>query len=220
SAALVSLGHPNEIGSLSKYIYNEFKETDERKKVSLRLRDALMKEWTLVGIPLVVTAVASLAKAEKELGLEGQLERNLSEKCSRVSPKSTDHLRQTDTKIASYTPRGVSFLQTLYAQNLTPIFATWGSHRADFEHLEKAVIYGLYLSDHTVLSAVESELVILTAIMCQGLAAPTTWHLRGMRRLGVSEEDVEEVQKGVELLARWAGRTTEGWVRVKDVSLD
>ncbi|KAI4159608.1 MAG: hypothetical protein LQ342_006446 [Letrouitia transgressa] len=205
---LVSLGHPNEIGSLSKYIYNEVKETDERKKVSLRLRDVLMKEWTLVGIPLVITAVASLAKAEKELGLEGQLEGDLSEKW------------QKDVNIASYTPRGVSFLQTLYAQNLTPIFATWGSHRADFEYLEKAVIYGLYLSDHTVLSAVESELVILTAIMCQGLAAPTTWHLRGMRRLGVSEEDVAEVQKGAELLARWAGRTTEGWVKVKDVSLE
>lgn len=39
-----------------------------------------MKEWTLVGVPLVITAVASLAKAEKELGLEEQLERDLSEK--------------------------------------------------------------------------------------------------------------------------------------------
>ena len=45
----------------------------ERKKVSSRLRDVLMKEWTLVGIPLVITAVASLAKAEEGLGFDDGL---------------------------------------------------------------------------------------------------------------------------------------------------
>lgn len=32
-----------------------------------------MKEWTLVGIPLVITAVAALAKAEEGKGLKGSL---------------------------------------------------------------------------------------------------------------------------------------------------
>ncbi len=32
-----------------------------------------MKEWTLVGIPLVITAVAALAKAEEGKGLKGNL---------------------------------------------------------------------------------------------------------------------------------------------------
>lgn len=36
----------------------------DRTHVSLRLRDALMKEWTIIGIPPVVTAVAALAKVE------------------------------------------------------------------------------------------------------------------------------------------------------------
>lgn len=53
--------------------------------------------------------------------------------------------------------------------------------------------------------------------MCQGLRAPTLWHLRGLRRLGVSAEEVETVQEGVEAVARWAGRGTEGWARVADV---
>lgn len=87
--------------------------------------------------------------------------------------------------------RGTTFMQTLYAQNLTSLFSTWGSHREDFEYLEKNIIYGLYLSDHGVLSPIEAEVVILTAIMCQGLKAPTIWHLRGLRRLGISAEDVE-----------------------------
>lgn len=116
--------------------------------------------------------------------------------------------------------RGTCFIQTLYAHNLAPIFSTWGSHRPDFEYLEKDIIYGLFLSDHSILSAIEAELVILTAIMCQGLRAPTIWHLRGLRRLGVSAADVESVERSIEHIAKWAGRETEGWPRVDDVVLD
>lgn len=46
------------------------------------------------------------------------------------------------------------------------------------------------------------------------------WHLRGLRRLGVSEEDVERVQEAVGMVAKWAGKSAEevdGWVRVREV---
>jgi hypothetical protein len=113
--------------------------------------------------------------------------------------------------------RGTKFLQRLYRENLAPICSSWGTYGADFMWMERAVIYGLFLSDHEVLSAVEAELVILASIMCQGLSAPTIWHLRGLRRLGVSEDDVESVQKAIEAVATWAGKSVEGWPRVKDV---
>lgn len=64
----------------------------------------------------------------------------------------------------------------------------------------------------------EAELVILSAIMCQGYRAPTIWHLRGIRRLGVSEDDVEMVQSSIEAVATWSGKSIEGWPRVGDVT--
>ena len=94
---------------------------------------------------------------------------------------------------------------------------TWGSHRADFEYLEKNIIYGLYLSDHEILSAVEAEIVILTAIMCQGLRSPTIWHLRGLQRLGIGAEDIEALEVAIEAIAEWSGRETSSWPRVADV---
>lgn len=51
-------------------------DKEQRENVSKRLRDVLMKAWTLVGIPLVITAVASLAKAEKDLELDSELSTN------------------------------------------------------------------------------------------------------------------------------------------------
>lgn len=111
------------------------------------------------------------------------------------------------------------FLQTLYQQDLSPIFSSLGTHRADFEYLERNIIYGLYLSDHEVLSAVEAEVVILTAIMCQGLRSPTIWHLKGLRRLGITAEQVEALEGAIEKIAEWAGRETSHWPRIADVVL-
>jgi hypothetical protein len=139
------------------------------------------------------------------------------------SPRGTFHTsvsltpNRRDADLHTTRPRGSQYMKTLYQQNLDPIFSTWASHRADFEFLEESVVYGLYLSDHTVLSAVESEIVTVVSIMCQGMRDPTYWHLRGLRRLGVAEEDVEGIQRAVEAVAGWCEVDTRGWVRVREV---
>jgi hypothetical protein len=105
----------------------------------------------------------------------------------------------------------------LYRGDLKAIFQSWGTFAPEFGWLQSSVIYGLFLSDHEVLSAVEADLVILSSIMVQGMWGPSLWHLRGMRRLGASEEDAEQVQQAIETIAVWAGRSIEGWPRVADV---
>lgn len=59
------------------------------------------------------------------------------------------------------------------------------------------ITYGLYLSDHTILDGVDTELVVLSGIMIQNLPRETGWHLRGTRRIGVSYDDVETIQQCV-----------------------
>ena len=108
-------------------------------------------------------------------------------------------------------------MQRLYKDNLDGIFSTLGTNAPLVKWIDEAIVYGLFLADHRILSDLEAEWVCLICIMCQGLRAPTMWHLRGTRRLGVSEDDVEAVQKAVEMVASWAGRSTEGWARAADV---
>jgi hypothetical protein len=50
--------------------------------------------------------------------------------------------------------------------------------------LSVEITYGLYLSDHSILDAVDTELVVLGGIMMQDLPRETGWHLRGTRRIG------------------------------------
>jgi hypothetical protein len=61
----------------------------------------------------------------------------------------------------------------------------------------KQITYGLYLSDHSILNDVETEITVLSGIMIQNLPRETAWHLRGTRRIGVSMEDVETIQQCV-----------------------
>ena len=65
------------------------------------------------------------------------------------------------------------------------------------EWTSKEITYGLYLSDQTILNDVETEIAVLAGIMIQNLPRETSWHLRGMRRIGVSLEDVETIQQCV-----------------------
>lgn len=82
------------------------------------------------------------------------------------------------------------------------------------------ITYGLYLSDHTILDAIDTELVVLsgelkidhnkarntqriqTGIMIQNLKTETGWHLRGTRRVGVNHDDVEIIQQCVRQINR------------------
>ena len=53
----------------------------------------------------------------------------------------------------------------------------------------------------------ETELVVMPAILCQDLVSPAMWHLRGCVRAGISSEDTELVQQAAELVSTFAGKT-------------
>ena len=56
---------PTLIGTLYTRLTSPPKShSHDDSQVSLRLRDVLMKEWTIIGIPPVLIAVAALANTE------------------------------------------------------------------------------------------------------------------------------------------------------------
>ena len=69
----------------------------------------------------------------------------------------------------------------------------------DSDWTSKQITYGLYLSDHSILNDVETEITVLSGIMIQNLPRETAWHLRGTRRIGVSSEDTEILQQCVRI---------------------
>ena len=89
------------------------------------------------------------------------------------------------------------FFPFLYSSPTTTTTSPNSYHHAAW--ITRNITYGLYLSDHSILSGLETEMVVLSGIMIQNLKHETAWHLRGLRRVGVSFEDVECVQQCVSL---------------------
>lgn len=92
--------------------------------------------------------------------------------------------------------RGEKWLKTIYAGNLSTSTDPFKAHK-DFDFISLQITYGFYLSDHSILGPLDTELVTLSGIMIQNLPLETAWHLRGTRRVGVSIQDVELVQQCV-----------------------
>jgi hypothetical protein len=93
----------------------------------------------------------------------------------------------------------------IYGQDLLPkIFDTWGRFRADVVFLESSIIYGLYLSDLSILTEIQSECVIVATMLCTGFGPPSLWHLRGLcRLLGARGDTVAQNEQIVDKVQRF-----------------
>jgi hypothetical protein len=103
-----------------------------------------------------------------------------------------------------------TFVCIYSAKTLTVTYPSTGFMIVDIE-------YGRCLTEASVLSLFETELVVLPAVMCQNLIGPTLWHLRCSLRVGVSKDDVELIHQAIEIVARFAGRELPSIGRVDNV---
>ena len=135
-----------------------------------------MKSTTILGAPRMLGALIPLAKAEADFKGTTSAALAASSTLSAKYDLSTLDARQVNE-------RGKHTINTIYGPLLQDIFPSFGSHRADTEVVEVGFIYGLYLSEHSVLSPLETEVVVYTGILCTGLRGPSLWHTRGLGRL-------------------------------------
>lgn len=92
-------------------------------------------------------------------------------------------INRSSTTLPSLHARGIETITSVYGTLWQNIFKSFGPHRSQVGFHELSIVYGLYLSDFTYLSALETELVAFTSITCQGLRGPALWHVRGLGRV-------------------------------------
>ena len=204
------------------------KSEESQAQLSLRLRDLLLKQVTLIGAPQVLCALIPLAKAEGDPAAKATSS-TLSEKWNSVD-------------VPSIRVRGGAAIDSIYGNLLNKIFQSFGSHARDIEFMELWNVYGIYLSDFSVLTALETELMVFVTIMCTGLRGPSLWHMRGMGRLlgarGTNESTpemgrIKDMLRNIKVAAmsvvEWCGpefvrrsgmESEIGWVNVGDVTRD
>ncbi|KAF8853274.1 hypothetical protein BDZ45DRAFT_598791 [Acephala macrosclerotiorum] len=198
-SALVGV-EPEHTANLYTYLINkpEFSTSESRQALIRRLREALVKNVSIQGVCKPLEALFSISKIEK--------------------PEDKDYSFSRENWQAGpeNRARGEKWLNTIYQSNLSTVTDQFAAHK-DFDFISRQITYGFYLSDHSILTPIETELVTLSGIMIQNLPLETAWHLRGTRRVGISKEDVEQIQQCVEMVAAFGGTRLHRVPRVADI---
>jgi len=183
-STLVGSTDPELADQLYLYLISQptYATPNSRQALIRRLREALVKSVSIVGVCKPLEAIMAINKVERDE------DKDLS---------STRENWQCDQN--NY-DRGMEWMRKLYTYNTDSTLGFFNDHK-DFAWLSKNITYGLYLSDRQVLDDIDTQMVVLPAIMIQNLKKETHWHIRGTRRLGVLQEDVQVVWNCVSLIA-------------------
>jgi hypothetical protein len=199
-STLTAAGKPALAADLYQHLITlaQYQSHEARKELMKRLREALVKLVSIVGVCKPLEAVMCIDVVTSPEDKE--------KSCSREdwACDETNH------------ERGTNWLIKLYGENIKPIDEMFDSHR-DFGWISREITYGLYLSDHRILDGVETELVVLSGILAQDLPKMVGWHLRACRRIGITMEDCETIQKCIEICLEFAGVKLGPMPRVKDI---
>ncbi|KAF7529013.1 hypothetical protein PCG10_008774 [Penicillium crustosum] len=190
-------------GQLYLYLISQqlYSTTSERWKLIRRMREALFKDIALLGLPKPTEALLSITKVMSEEDGECSFTR--------------EGWQCDDANHA----RGMDWLKSIYARNTSTLFGLFKKH-PDFGFWLADITYGLLLSDRQVLDDVDTEMVVLPAVMGQDMPRMIYWHIRGTRRLGISKKDVQMVMECVRLVVEACGVTLKQVPSVDDVDED
>ncbi|KAF3044844.1 hypothetical protein E8E11_002754 [Didymella keratinophila] len=185
-AAMVGGGQPAFAPLLYKELIErpEHQSPGQRQALMRRIRETLFKLIVIIGVCKPLEAIFDIDAITRPEDKDYSFSRD-GWQCDDVNAK-----------------RGFEWQNRLYQQDQGAIDNVLASQR-DFDWTSKQITYGLYLSDHSILNGVETEITVLSGIMIQNLPRETGWHLRGTRRIGASAEDVESLQQCIELVARF-----------------
>jgi len=187
-ATLAGGNDPELCAQLYLYLISrpDFSTHAQRQAMIRRVREALVKAVSIVGVCRPLEAIMAINEFEQDE------DKDLS---------STREGWQCDEDNLE---RGMGWMKKLYSHNTDSTVNFFKDHK-DFMWISKHITYGLYLSDRQVLDDVDTQMVVLPAIMIQNLPKETHWHIRGTRRLGVSKKEVQIIWDSVQTIAKYLG---------------
>ncbi|KAL4925275.1 uncharacterized protein BDV17DRAFT_300436 [Aspergillus undulatus] len=193
---------PDQAHHLYNYLINKPDNAtpESRKTIIRRLREALVKAISIVGVCKPIESILAIAKVEK--------------------PQDRDYntTRENWQADEANHERAMGWYNRIYARNASDTLGLFDAHK-DFTWISKEITYGFYLSDRAVLDDLDTQLVVLPGIMIQNLRLETHWHIRGTRRLGVSPEKVQVIWV-VKLVAKFFEMKVDRVPTVQEVEYD
>lgn len=187
-SCIVAGPDPEAASQLYLYLCSQpqYQEPEQRQALVRRLREALVKAVSVVGVCKPLESALAISAVEQPQDKDYS--------CTRDGWQCDD---------ANY-ERAMAWYHKIYAGNASATMELFDAHK-DFIWISKHITYGLYLGDRQVLDDLATEMVVFPAIMSQNLKTETWWHIRGTRRIGVSKEDTKILWDTIKMIASHSG---------------
>lgn len=199
-SALVGGTEPLLADQLYLYLLSQpaYQTSSSRQALVRRLREALVKLVSIIGVCKPLEAILAIAKVE------------------RPADRDYTFTRASWANDVDNHARGMAWLEKIYTRDTQRTLGLFDAHR-DFRWISTEITYGLYLSDRQVLDDVDTEVVVLVGIMIQNLPLETAWHIRGSRRIGIGLGDVQVLMECVRKVGDFMGTRLDRIPRAEDV---
>ncbi|KAL4938444.1 hypothetical protein BDV06DRAFT_215085 [Aspergillus oleicola] len=200
---LTASPEPDQAHQLYNYLIAKpaYRSPESRQALIRRLREALVKSISILGVCKPIESILAIA------GVEREEDRDYT--CTREGwqADSANH------------ERAINWYNKIYTRNASDTLGLFDAHK-DFAWISREITYGFYLSNRQVLDDLDTQLVVLPGIMIQNLRLETHWHIRGTRRLGVEKEKVQVICECVKIVAEFFNMRVDRVPRVEEVEYD
>ncbi|KAK0739710.1 AhpD-like protein [Apiosordaria backusii] len=157
---------------------------DEKRDISRRMREALIKAAPVTGVPKTINALLELKNVTPD---------DLLDEPQGPSPTG----RPTDvynTPITQILKRGQDFFEGIYGKITKRVMGQMDRSGTEDLGLIARLVYGYILSNTNVLSAVETSYVMIAGLIPQDVNPQLKGHLRGALNGGATVEEVKAVR--------------------------
>ncbi|RUS19414.1 AhpD-like protein [Endogone sp. FLAS-F59071] len=145
-----------------------------------RIREALLKASLLCGFPRVINGMwHAMAPVDEET--------------RQALPKEPLRLVESPETLTSWRTRGMEFFSRIYNRHTDRVMGALTDLNPDLADMVKQEVYGKILSDTRSLGEVETELIVIAALVPMEVPAQLKGHVHGAKNVGASDLEVKTV---------------------------
>ncbi|KAI8348309.1 AhpD-like protein [Blakeslea trispora] len=200
AAAVVinSVNQPKDIQHVYSIISTRIAQTtnsSEQKtqllsNATLRLREAILKSFVIIGFPKAINTLQELARVTPE-------------EVKELLPKDPIRKDSSWTDIQNERERGRALFSKIYDRHTDKVIDNMHNGYPDLAQTALHQLYGHVLSETAILSAKETSLVLIAALMVQNVPLQLVGHVHGAIHNGATHDDIKRIQSIVTALANY-----------------
>lgn len=181
--------------------------TLRQKQLTIKFREALLKAGPLAGLPKSINVLSQLKDATPTSLLPENKPIDPWKAAEGYEDVCPDAERRNSQNQEAITQRGLEHWNHLYTKVSTRIVNNLNSSYPDLWYYILVHVYGPILSYDEILSAQETSLMVIAALVPQDVNPQLKGHLKGAINVGCDLETIEAARSLAIMVSKWCGVT-------------